>query len=98
MRVGGGAGEGVFTKVNTHQGMDPVIQKKKKSDQDPSHMLHGKLCFTKLEQETHQIDISVADPDLGSRTRCLFDPWIRHRFFPDPGSRIPDPKPIFLRA
>jgi hypothetical protein len=23
---------------------------------------------------------------------------IRNRFFPDPGSRIPDPKPIFLRA
>ncbi len=25
------------------------------------------------------------------RDRVLFDPWIRDRFFPDPGSRIPDP-------
>ncbi len=48
----------------------------------------------------------------GSGIRCLFDPWIRdpisgirNMFFldprsriSDPGSRIPDPKPIFLRA
>jgi hypothetical protein len=27
----------------------------------------------------------------GSGIRCLFDPWIRNRFFPDPGSRIPKP-------
>jgi hypothetical protein len=37
---------GVNTKVNTHQGMDPVIQKKKKSNQDPSSRLHGKTFFT----------------------------------------------------
>jgi hypothetical protein len=29
----------------------------------------------------------------GSGIRCLFGPWIRNRFF-----RIPDLKPIFLRA
>ncbi len=34
----------------------------------------------------------------GSGIRCLFDPWIRNGFFPDPRSRIPDPKPIFLRG
>ncbi len=38
----------------------------------------------------------------GSGIRCLFDPWIRDRFFldrvPEPGSRIPDPKQVFLRA
>ncbi len=34
--------------------------------------------------------------DLGSG--CFFDPWIRNRFLPDPGSKIPDPKPIFMRA
>jgi hypothetical protein len=28
---------------------------------------------------------SVADPDPG--IRCLFDPGIRKRFFPDPGSQ-----------
>ncbi len=27
----------------------------------------------------------------GSGIRCLFDPGIRNRFFPDPGSRIPNP-------
>jgi hypothetical protein len=38
---------------------------------------------------------SVADPDPGSG-----DPGsgIRNRFFLDPGSRIPDPKPKFLRT
>jgi hypothetical protein len=36
----------------------------------------------------------------GSGIRCFFDPWIRdpEYDFPDPGSRIPYPKPIFLRA
>jgi hypothetical protein len=42
---------------------------------------------------------SVADPDPGSWIRCIFGPGssIRNRFFLDPDSRIPDPKPIFLR-
>ncbi len=30
----------------------------------------------------------------GSGIRCLFDPGIRNRFFPDPGSRIPDPSAL----
>ncbi len=36
---------------------------------------------------------SIADPDPGSGIWCLFDPGIgiRKRFFPYPGSRIPDP-------
>jgi hypothetical protein len=41
----------------------------------------------------------------GSVIRCLYDPWLRDQgsgigFFRilDPGSRIPDAKPIFLRA
>jgi hypothetical protein len=41
------------------------------------------------------VQINVADPDPGSGAfltpgsgiRCLFDPWIRDRFFPDPGSQ-----------
>jgi hypothetical protein len=50
---------------------------------------------------------SVADPDPGSGIRdwVLFDPWIRDPGsgiglfrIPDLGSRIPDPKLIFLRA
>ena len=43
---------------------------------------------------------SVADPDPGSGIGCFLTPGsgIRNRFFPDPGSRIPDPKTIFLRA
>jgi|LakMenE01Jun11ns_1017448.scaffolds.fasta_scaffold7608472_1 hypothetical protein len=42
----------------------------------------------------------VADPDLGSGIKCIFNPGsgIRNRFFPDPGYRIPDPKNIFFRA
>jgi hypothetical protein len=45
---------------------------------------------------------SVADPDPGSGTFLTPGSEIRNRFFPDPGSRIPDPtiiseslKPIF---
>jgi hypothetical protein len=41
---------------------------------------------------------SVADPDLGSSAFLTPGPGsgIRNRFFLEPGSRIPDPKPIFL--
>jgi hypothetical protein len=44
------------------------------------------------------VENSVADPDPGSD--AFLDPGcgIRNRFFPDLGSRIPDPKPIYLRA
>jgi hypothetical protein len=40
---------------------------------------------------------SVADPDPGSGAFLTPGSGIRNRFFPDPGSRIPDPgsKPIF---
>ncbi len=52
-------------------------------------------------------NINLMTPVLRIRIRdwVLFDPWIRDPgseigFFriPDPGSRIPDPKTIFLRA
>ncbi len=53
-----------------------------------------KFCFSCL------VSSSVADPDPGSG--AFLTPGsgsgIRNRFFPDPGSRIPDPKPIFSRA
>jgi len=41
---------------------------------------------------------SVADPDPGSSAFLTPGPGsgIRNRFFLEPGSRIPDPKPIFL--
>jgi hypothetical protein len=41
---------------------------------------------------------SVADPDPGSVAFLTPRSGIRNRFFPDPGSRIPDPKPILLRV
>ncbi len=41
---------------------------------------------------------SVADPDPGSGAFLTPGSGIRNRFFPDPGSRIPDPKSIFLRG
>jgi hypothetical protein len=44
------------------------------------------------------VENSVADPDPGSGAFLTPGSGIRNRFFPDPGSRIPDPKPIFLRA
>jgi len=34
----------------------------------------------------------------GIRDWVPFDPGIRNRFIPDPGSQIPDPKLIFLIA
>jgi hypothetical protein len=44
------------------------------------------------------IPASVADPDPGSGAFLTPGSGIRNRFFPDPGSRIPNPKTIFLRA
>jgi hypothetical protein len=41
---------------------------------------------------------SVGDPDPGSGAFFTPGSGIRNGFFPDPGSRIPDPKPIFVRA
>jgi hypothetical protein len=38
---------------------------------------------------------SVVDPDPGSGAFLTPGSGIRNRFFPDTGSRIPDPKPIF---
>jgi hypothetical protein len=35
---------------------------------------------------------------LRIRIRCFFVPWIWDRFYPDPGSWISNPIPIFLRA
>jgi hypothetical protein len=32
--------------------------------------------------------------ESGSGVRCFFDPWIRDMFIPDPGSWIPDSRPI----
>ncbi len=57
-------------------------------------MVNHKLKIRKSDSS------SVADPDPGSGIGCFLTPGsgIRNRFFPDPGSRIPDPKTIFLRA
>ncbi len=51
-------------------------------------------------RDERDIYASVADPDPGSGIGCFLTSGsgIRNRFFPDPGSRIPDPKTIFLRA
>ncbi len=38
------------------------------------------------------LKISVADPDPGSGAFLTPKSEIRNRFFPDPGSRIPDPR------
>jgi hypothetical protein len=53
----------------------------------------------------YQCTLNVGTSEPGIRDWVLFDPWIRDPgsgigFFriPDLGSRIPDPKTIFLRA
>ncbi len=57
-----------------------------------SRPLPPQLC------NTAQVWTSVADPDPGSGAFLTTGSGIRNRIIPDPGSRIPDPKPIFLRA
>jgi hypothetical protein len=64
-----------------------------------------KINFLGRSQKANSATSSVADPDPGSEIRCLFDPWIRDPGsgiglfrIPDLGSRIPNPKPIYLRA
>jgi hypothetical protein len=44
------------------------------------------------------LKISVAVRDPGSVAFLTPGSGIRNRFFPDPGSLIPDPNPIFLTA
>ncbi len=56
------------------------------------------LIIQTLDPDPHFPKSSVADPDPGSGAFLTPGSGIRNRFFPDPGSRIPDPKPIFLRA
>jgi hypothetical protein len=54
----------------------------------------------KTEIKPHPLPYCVADPDPGSGAFSTPGPGsgIWNRFFPDPGSRIPDPNPIFFRA
>jgi hypothetical protein len=44
------------------------------------------------------LGFSVAYPDPGSGTFLTPGSGIWNGFFPDPGSRIPEPKPIYLRG
>ncbi len=56
-------------------------------------------CSAKIKGNSSQKNPgSVADPDPGSGAFLTPGSGIRNRFFPDPGSRIPDPKPILLRV
>ena len=56
-----------------------------------------KKCIV-IAAAVQNVKPSVADPVSGIRDWVPFDPGIRNRFMPDPGSRIPDPKLIFLKA
>jgi hypothetical protein len=61
----------------------------------------GKCCtiFVKMHAwMTKLASEQCADPGSGAFLTPGPGSGIRSRFFPDPGSRIPDPKPIFLRA
>jgi hypothetical protein len=53
---------------------------------------------TELYSHSFLAVTSVADPDPGSSAFFTLDPGSGIVFFPDTGSRIPDPKPIFLIA
>jgi hypothetical protein len=46
----------------------------------------------------HYCCMQCTDPDPGSDAFLTPGSGIRNMFFPDPGSRIPDPKPILLKA
>jgi hypothetical protein len=56
------------------------------------------LADVRIAAGLRKTSVENSVPDPGSCIRCLFDPRLRDRFFPDPGSRMPDPKPIFFRA
>ncbi len=50
--------------------------------------------LVKRRGDVDQVRIQVQGTVLGSGIRCLFDPWIRERFFPDLGSRLDSPTQI----
>jgi hypothetical protein len=55
-------------------------------------------CQQAAQQLLSAVQVSVADPDPGSGAFLTPGSGIRNTFFPYPGSQIPDPKTIFLRA
>ncbi len=65
--------------------------------QVPTQFRGKKSVFVESDPELLE-PYSVADPDPGSGAFLTPGSSIHYRFFPDPGSRIPDPKPTFLRA
>jgi hypothetical protein len=60
--------------------------------------IHIRTYISLIRPPFKCISSSVADTDPGSGAFLTPGSGIRNRFFPDPGSRIPDPKTIFLRA
>ncbi len=62
------------------------------------HAIHSLSTGGFLRKSNSTLVFSVADPDPGSGAFLTPGSGIRNRFFPDPGSRIPDPKPILLRV
>jgi hypothetical protein len=46
-----------------------------------------------VTKRKHHITLITVMQCCGSEIRCLFDPWIRNEFFPDPGLRFRIPNP-----
>jgi hypothetical protein len=74
-----------------HDGLDPAStsdSSESEAEEDFSHV-DSQIQIRLIENVIALL--SVADPDPGSGAFLTPGSGIRNRFFPDPGSRIPDP-------
>ncbi len=81
-----------------------ILPTSKTKERNLNKVTYGKHTVLGVVRSSQENDIlrmeglSVADPDPGSGAFLTPGSRIRNRSFSNPGSRIPDPKPIFLRA
>jgi hypothetical protein len=65
---------------------------------DPEEVTDDDCSALRSDNTVHAAVLRIRNGDPGSGAFLTPGSGIQNGFFPDPGSRIPDPKPILLRA
>jgi hypothetical protein len=82
-------------KINTKE---PNNLSARSSPENPRNLLPSRIRMNIMEKLKRTLRTSVAIANPGSGAFLAPQSGIRNMFFPNPGSRIPDPQPIFLKA